>query len=79
MTQRNTHVISFSVLPAEARSIKQTAKSLNKSLSDFLREAARQTIASVQWKQWTRKGEKSARRLGLSAEDVEDLIDELRR
>lgn len=78
MNHRNTHVLSFSVLPKEARLIKRAAKERNKTLSDFLREAAKQTIAAYQWKKWCRKGEASARRLGFSPEDVESLIDDLR-
>ena len=78
MSQRNTQVLSFSVLPKEARLIKKAAKAMNKSLSDFLREAAKQTIAAYHWKKWCRKGESSARRIGISPEDVEGLIDDLR-
>ena len=78
MSYRNTEVMTISVAPRDARLIKRAAKSMKKSLSDFLRESAKQALTAYEWGQWCRKGEKSARKMRVSPEDVEGLIDDLR-
>ncbi len=78
MSHRNTEVLSFSLLPQEARRIKKAAKATHKGLSDFLRDAAKRAAIAYEWRGFCQKGERSARQLRISPEEIEDLIDELR-
>lgn len=75
---RQREVISFSLPPQWARSLKKAVREEGMSLSSFLREAILTRLRQREWKKIRRQGARTAKKFAISPEDLEEIVDEFR-
>ena len=73
-----TKSITFSIPPDMAVRVDEVMKEQGRSRSDLLREALRRYIEECEWRQVLRYGERRARELDISAEQVAPFVEEYR-
>ncbi len=76
---RATKVWNISLPPEIAKEAEVVAKKEARTKSELVREALRQYLWSAKWKGLRAYGQKKVRKLGLREEDVEPLVDEIRK
>lgn len=76
---RATKLVTISLSPNLLKKAEKAAKEENRTRSELLREALRRYLEDREWRKIYRCGERRARSLGLEEEDVERLVDEIRR
>ncbi len=76
---RATKLVTISLSPDLLRKAERAAKDEQRTRSELLREALRRYLEDREWNKIYRYGEKKARAAGVDAEDVERLVDELRK
>lgn len=76
---RATKLVTISLSPNLLKKAEKAAKEENRTRSELLREALRRYLEDREWRKIYRYGERRARSLGLEEEDVERLVDEIRR
>ncbi len=76
---RTTRVWNISLPPKMAEEAEAVAQKEARTKSELVREALRQYLWSARWKEFQEYGQKKAEKLGLGEEDVEQLIDEMRK
>ncbi|MFQ5976324.1 MAG: CopG family transcriptional regulator [Candidatus Hydrothermarchaeales archaeon] len=76
---RTTKVWNISLPPDIAKEAEAVAKKEARTKSELVCEALRQYLWSTKWKGLQAYGQKQARKLGLREEDVEQLVDEMRK
>lgn len=76
---RTTEIISFSVPPEFKKELSEAAKNEHRTLSEFLREAARFYMKRRRYELAHELVSKRLQEGGISIDDVEAEIDELRR
>ena len=75
---RTTKVITFSLPPEMAEQVRQVMAEEDRTMSQLIREALRLYMDDREWRVLVRYGQRRAREQGISPEDVERLVDELR-
>ncbi|MBI5555566.1 MAG: ribbon-helix-helix protein, CopG family [Elusimicrobia bacterium] len=75
---RTTKVWNISLPPDMAEQAEAVAKKEARTKSELVREALRQYMWSIRWKDLQAYGQKKAKDLGLREEDVEQLVDQTR-
>ena len=76
---RTTKVWKISLPPDMAREAEAVAKREARTKSELIREALRQYLWSAKWNRLHAYGQDRARKLGLQTNDVERLVDEMRK
>jgi len=76
---RITKTITLSLPPQMVRAVDRLMKSEGRSRSELFREALRRYIEEKEWKEVLRYGEKRARALGITPDQVEDIVDSYRK
>lgn len=75
---RTTETITFSLPPVMAKRMAKLMKIEGRTKSELLREALRDYIEKKEWKRLCRFGQMQARKLGITKDQVEDIVDEYR-
>ena len=75
---RTSKTITFSLPPEMAAQVEKVMRVEGRTRSELVREALRTYLEEREWKALFRYGEQRARDLGLTADDVERLVDEYR-
>lgn len=76
---RTTKIITFSLPLRMAKKIKEIGREEGRTRSELLREALRRYIEEQEWKKVLRYGQMKTKQEGISEEQVEDIVDELRK
>lgn len=76
---RSTKLITISLSSGLLKKAEQAAKEENRTRSELLREALRRYLEEREWRRVYRYGETRARRLGVDEEEVERLVDDVRK
>lgn len=76
---RATKLVTISLSPNLLRKAEKAAREENRTRSELLREALRRYLEDREWRKIYRYGERRARSLGLDEEDIERLVDEIRK
>ena len=77
-TPRKSRVITFSMPPEMADQVRQLMQEEGRTMSELIREALRLYMDDREWRSLLRYGQRRARELGISLEDVERLLEEYR-
>jgi len=75
---RTTKVWNISLPPDMAEQAEAVAKKEARTKSELVREALRQYMWSIKWKDLQSYGQKKAKELGLREDDGEQLVDQTR-
>ena len=75
---RTTKTITFSLSPEMAERVRQVMAEEDRTMSELVREALRLYMDDREWRSLVSYGQRRAREQGISPEDVERLVDELR-
>lgn len=76
---RTTKTITFSLPPEMAAQVEKVMQAEGRTRSELLREALRRYLQERQeWQRLLRYGQRRARELGITPDDVERLVDEVR-
>jgi CopG family transcriptional regulator/antitoxin EndoAI len=75
---RSSKIMSFSVPPEFEEKIQKLAKREHRTISEFLREAVRQYMATRDLEETRQKVSARLAKEGVSENDVEDAVAELR-
>lgn len=76
---RATKLVTISLSPNLLKKAEKAAREENRTRSELLREALRRYLEDREWRKIYRYGERRARSLGLDEEDIERLVDEIRK
>lgn len=76
---RATRLVTISLPPNLLKKAEKAAKEEQRTRSELLREALRKYLEDREWSKIYRYGERRATALGLDEEDVERLVDEIRK
>lgn len=76
---RETRLVTISLSPNLLKKAEKAAKEEQRTRSELLREALRKYLEDREWNKIYRYGERKARALRLEEEDVERLVDEMRK
>ena len=76
---RTTKIMSFSVPPEFEKQIQKRAKREHRTISEFLREAVRQYVATRELEETRAKVSARLLKQGLSEQDVEDAVNDQRK
>ena len=77
-TPRKSRVITFSMPPEMAEQVRQLMQEEGRTMSELIREALRLYMDDREWRSLLRYGQRRAREMGISPEDVEWLLEEYR-
>ena len=75
---RTSKVISLSLPPGMYEHFKEIASAEGRTYSELFREALRQYIDRLEWRQLLKYGRHQAQQAGLTEADLERLVDEYR-
>lgn len=75
---RTTKTITFSLPPEMAGQVEKVMQAEGRTRSELLREALRRYLEEREWKRLLKYGQRRARELGITPDDVERLVDEYR-
>ena len=75
---RTTKTITFSLPPELAEQVETARREEGRTMSELVREALRRYLEDREWRAITRYGQRRARALGLTPDDVERLVEEYR-
>ena len=75
---RTTSTITFSLPPEMAERMDEVTRQQGRTRSELLREAVLRYIEDCEWRELFRYGEQTARKLGIVADDVSNLVEEYR-
>ncbi len=73
---RTTEVITFSLPPEMAEQVRRLMKEEDRTMSGLIREALRLYMDDREWRSRLRYGQRRAREMSISPEDVERLLEE---
>ena len=76
---RTTKTISLSVPPEMAEKIKKLMKKEGRTRSELIREALRKYIERREWEEILRYGRMKAKEMGVTEDQVEDIVDKYRK
>lgn len=76
---RVTKIWNISLPPDMARAAEKAAKKEFRTKSELIREALRQYLWSLRWKELRLYGEQKARQLSLKEDAVDNLIHQIRK
>jgi CopG family transcriptional regulator/antitoxin EndoAI len=76
---RETRLVTISLSPNLLKRAEKAAKEEQRTRSELLREALRKYLDDREWSKIYRYGERRARARGIDEEDVERLVDEMRK
>jgi len=76
---RITKTVSLSLAPEMLRTVERLRKSEGRSRSGLFREALRRYVEEQEWREVLRYGQRRARELGITSDQVEDIVDSCRR
>ena len=76
---RATKLITISLSGGLLKKAEKVAKEENRTRSELLREALRHYLEEREWRRIYRYGEAGARKLGVDEEDIERLVDDIRK
>ena len=79
MMGRTTKTISLSLPPEMAEKIKELMKKEGRTRSELIREALRRYIERQEWREILRYGRMKAKKMGITEDQVEDIVDEYRK
>ena len=68
-----SRVITFSMPPEMAEQVRQLVQEEGRTMSELIREALRLYMDDREWRSLLRYGQRRAREMGISPEDVERL------
>ena len=77
-TPRKSRVITFSMPPEMDEQVRQLMQEEGRTMSELIREALRLYMNDREWRSLLRHGQRRAREMGISPEDVERLLEEYR-
>lgn len=72
---RTTKTITFSLPPELAEQVETAKREEGRTMSELVREALRRYLDDREWRSILRYGERRARELGLTPDDVERLVE----
>ena len=75
---RRRKVITFSLPPEMAERVQQVMVEEGRTMSELIREALRLYMDDREWRSLVHYAQRRAREQGISPEDVERLVEELR-
>lgn len=78
-TLRTTKLLTISLSPRLFELVEKLSQEEDRTKSELMREALRQYVWARKWKGIQSYGELKARESGFTEEDVETLIDEMRK
>ncbi len=76
---RTTKVWNISLPPQMAEEAEAVAKKEARTKSELVREALRQYLWSAKWNRLQAYGQDKAQKMGIREEDVERLVDKVRK
>lgn len=76
---RSTKLITISLSSGLLKKAEKAAREENRTRSELLREALRRYLEEREWRRIYRYGETRARKLGVDEEDIEQLVDDVRK
>jgi metal-responsive CopG/Arc/MetJ family transcriptional regulator len=76
---RTTNTITLSLPPEMTKKIKKLMREEQRTRAELLREALRYYIEEKEWKKIYKYGESQTKKLGIKKENVERIIDEVRK
>jgi len=76
---RTTKTISLSLPPVMVEKIKELMKKEGKTRSELMREALRRYAEEQEWREILRYGRRKAKQMGITEDQVEDIVDEYRK
>lgn len=76
---RSTKTVSISMTPAELREAEDLARATNRSLSSLIREGLQRLKIEQRWTEVNAYGRQSAKRLGITRNDVVLLTKDVRK
>ena len=76
---RTTKTISLSLPPEMAEKIKELMRKEGRTRSELIREALRKYIERQEWQEILRYGRMKAKEMGITEDQVEDIVDEYRK
>ena len=76
---RTTKTITISIPPEMEAQIQELMRLEGRTRSELLREALRRYMHDREWRELVRYGQGRAQEMGISEEEIEDIIDAYRR
>ena len=76
---RASRLVTISVSPELLKKAEKAAKEEQRTRSELLREALRRYLEDREWNKIYRYGERKARSLSVEEEDIERVVDEIRK
>jgi len=76
---RTTKTISLSLPPEMVEKIKELMKKEGRTRSELMREALRRYVEEQEWREILRYGRRKAKQMGITEDQVEDIVDEYRK
>ena len=76
---RTTKTITISIPPEMEAQIQELMRLEGRTRSELLREALRRYMRDREWRDLLRYGQGRAQEMGISEEEIEDIIDAYRR
>ena len=70
--------ITFSLPQEMAERVDRLSRQRGQSESEFVREAVSRLVSEYEWRDLTKYGERKAREMGISPDDVAELVQEYR-
>lgn len=76
---RTTKTISLSLPPEMVEKIEELMKKEGRTRSELMREALRRYVEEQEWREILRYGRRKAKQMGITEDQVEDIVDEYRK